>query len=143
VTVPQTSPILPKPLHLQPIEDSTKLVVAAIHGTALGGGFEITLACHACIMVPDTAGGLPEVKLGLSPDAARSACRASSLDTRDISEIGAGPTFEADQIGLDTVLADVHAIQAFAGPGYEPVLLPEELVQAKLMFADFMPTARA
>jgi 3-hydroxyacyl-CoA dehydrogenase len=60
-------PILP--VVVQRIEDSTKPVVAAIHGTALGGGFEIALACHARVMARDAAVGLPEVKLGLIPGA--------------------------------------------------------------------------
>jgi 3-hydroxyacyl-CoA dehydrogenase len=57
------------PVVVQRIEDSTKPVVAAIHGTALGGGFEIALGCHARVMARDAAVGLPEVKLGLIPGA--------------------------------------------------------------------------
>jgi 3-hydroxyacyl-CoA dehydrogenase len=57
------------PVVVQRIEDSKKPVVAAIHGTALGGGFEIALACHARILARDAAVGLPEVKLGLIPGA--------------------------------------------------------------------------
>lgn len=41
--------------------------VAAIHGTALGGGLEIALTCHYRVAVPSAALGLPEVKLGLLP----------------------------------------------------------------------------
>ncbi|MCG8415906.1 MAG: 3-hydroxyacyl-CoA dehydrogenase NAD-binding domain-containing protein, partial [Pseudomonadales bacterium] len=44
-------------------------VVAAIHGTALGGGFEVSLACHYRCAVPSAKVGLPEVKLGLLPGA--------------------------------------------------------------------------
>src|SRR5262249_27352540 len=46
-----------------------KPVVAAIHGPALGGGFEIALACHARVATNDkkTVFGLPEVQLGLLP----------------------------------------------------------------------------
>ncbi len=51
------------------IENSNKLVVAAIHGTALGGGFETALACHYRCAVPSAKVGLPEVKLGLLPGA--------------------------------------------------------------------------
>jgi 3-hydroxyacyl-CoA dehydrogenase len=57
------------PVVVQRIEESKKPVVAAIHGTALGGGFEIALACHARVMARDAAVGLPEVKLGLIPGA--------------------------------------------------------------------------
>jgi 3-hydroxyacyl-CoA dehydrogenase len=52
------------------IEASDKPVVAAIHGTALGGGCEIALACHYRVAVPSAKLGLPEVKLGLIPGAA-------------------------------------------------------------------------
>jgi 3-hydroxyacyl-CoA dehydrogenase len=51
------------------IESSAKPVVAAIHGSALGGGLEVALACHARIATPDASLGLPEVNLGLMPGA--------------------------------------------------------------------------
>ena len=49
------------------IEDSLKPVVAALHGTSLGEGLEIALACHYRIASKDAGLGLPEVKLGLIP----------------------------------------------------------------------------
>jgi 3-hydroxyacyl-CoA dehydrogenase len=51
------------------IEAMPKPVVAALHGTALGGGFELALACHFRVSVPGARVGLPEVKLGLLPGA--------------------------------------------------------------------------
>ena len=51
------------------IEDSDKPVIAAIHGTALGGGLEGALTCHYRIAVPSAKCGLPEVNLGLLPGA--------------------------------------------------------------------------
>jgi 3-hydroxyacyl-CoA dehydrogenase len=51
------------------LEASTKPFVAAIHGTALGGGLEVALACHFRIAVPSARLGLPEVKLGILPGA--------------------------------------------------------------------------
>jgi 3-hydroxyacyl-CoA dehydrogenase len=51
------------------IEAMPKPVVAALHGTALGGGFELALACHFRVAVPAARVGLPEVKLGLLPGA--------------------------------------------------------------------------
>jgi 3-hydroxyacyl-CoA dehydrogenase len=51
------------------IEASSKLVVAALHGTALGGGLEVALSCHYRCAVPGAKVGLPEVKLGLLPGA--------------------------------------------------------------------------
>ena len=54
---------------LKAIEGASQHVVAAIHGTALGGGFEVALACHYRVAVPSAKCGLPEVKLGLLPGA--------------------------------------------------------------------------
>ncbi|MFK4495916.1 3-hydroxyacyl-CoA dehydrogenase [Bradyrhizobium japonicum] len=54
---------------LAEIENSPKPVVAAIHGTALGGGLEVALACHFRVAVKEAKLGLPEVKLGLLPGA--------------------------------------------------------------------------
>ncbi|MFL6773509.1 MAG: 3-hydroxyacyl-CoA dehydrogenase NAD-binding domain-containing protein [Sphingomicrobium sp.] len=51
------------------IEACTKPVVAAIHGTALGGGLEVALACHYRVALPSAKLGTPEVKLGLLPGA--------------------------------------------------------------------------
>ena len=51
------------------IEAADKPVVAAIHGTALGGGCEVTLGCHYRVAVPSAKIGTPEVKLGLLPGA--------------------------------------------------------------------------
>ncbi|WP_445356926.1 3-hydroxyacyl-CoA dehydrogenase NAD-binding domain-containing protein [Microbulbifer sp. ANSA002] len=51
------------------IENSRKPVIAAIHGTALGGGFEVALACHYRCALASAKVGLPEVKLGLLPGA--------------------------------------------------------------------------
>ncbi|NQV19823.1 MAG: enoyl-CoA hydratase/isomerase family protein [Rhodospirillales bacterium] len=54
---------------LNVIEACGKPVVAAIHGTAFGGGMETALACHYRIAVPSAQVGLPEVKLGILPGA--------------------------------------------------------------------------
>ena len=43
--------------------------IAAVHGTALGGGMELTLACHYRLMLANSKFGLPEVHLGLLPGA--------------------------------------------------------------------------
>ena len=51
------------------IEGSAKPVVAAIHGTALGGGLEVALCAHYRVAVPSARLGLPEVNLGLLPGA--------------------------------------------------------------------------
>jgi len=51
------------------MEDSPKPVIAAIHGTALGGGLEVALCAHYRVAVPSAKVGLPEVNLGLLPGA--------------------------------------------------------------------------
>ncbi|MGO9700193.1 MAG: 3-hydroxyacyl-CoA dehydrogenase NAD-binding domain-containing protein [Xanthobacteraceae bacterium] len=51
------------------LEGGPKPVIAAIHGTALGGGFEMSLMCHYRVAVPSAKFGFPEIKLGLIPGA--------------------------------------------------------------------------
>ena len=63
----------PQPPHLPDvvarIEAARKPWVAAIHGSALGGGFEVALACRFRVAVPSASVGLPEVTLGIVPGA--------------------------------------------------------------------------
>jgi 3-hydroxyacyl-CoA dehydrogenase len=51
------------------LENNPKPIIAAVHGTALGGGFEVALTCHYRVAVPSAKFGLPEIKLGLIPGA--------------------------------------------------------------------------
>lgn len=64
-------PILPPLLAevMAAFESSSKPIVSAIHGTALGGGLELALAGHYRVAVPSAIVGLPEVALGLLPGA--------------------------------------------------------------------------
>ena len=63
-------PMAPSLMEAQDIiEGSSKPVVAAIHGTSLGGGLEVALCCHYRVAVPSAKCGLPEVHLGLLPGA--------------------------------------------------------------------------
>ncbi len=64
---PMQEPSLP--VLVDQIEALDKPVVAAVHGTALGGGCEVALASHYRIAVPSAKFGLPEVKLGILPGA--------------------------------------------------------------------------
>lgn len=64
---PLVEPNLPEVVDA--IEASRKPVVAAIHGSALGGGLEIALGCHYRIAAPAAKLGLPEVLIGVLPGA--------------------------------------------------------------------------
>jgi 3-hydroxyacyl-CoA dehydrogenase len=54
---------------IEAIEASPKPVIAAMHGTPLGGGLELALGCHFRVAAPGTRLGLPEIKLGIIPGA--------------------------------------------------------------------------
>ena len=64
-------PLEPPDLNLviSGLETSGKPTIAAIHGTALGGGLEVALGCHYRVAAPTAQVGLPEVKLGIIPGA--------------------------------------------------------------------------
>jgi 3-hydroxyacyl-CoA dehydrogenase len=64
---PAVAPSLPDVCNA--LEASDKLVVAAIHGAALGGGLEVALSAHYRVALPKALLGLPEVSLGLLPGA--------------------------------------------------------------------------
>jgi 3-hydroxyacyl-CoA dehydrogenase len=57
------------PAVIAAIETCAKPFVAALHGAALGGGFELALGCDARVAAPGTVVGLPEVTLGIIPGA--------------------------------------------------------------------------
>jgi 3-hydroxyacyl-CoA dehydrogenase len=65
--MPPQQPSLP--MVVEAIENCSKPAVAAIHGTALGGGLEIALGCHYRVADASAKLGTPEVKLGLLPGA--------------------------------------------------------------------------
>jgi len=64
---PPLPPGLPEMIDV--LDQCPKLLVAAIHGTALGGGLETALGCHYRCALPTAKLGLPEVKLGILPGA--------------------------------------------------------------------------
>ena len=64
---PPQAPSLPD--LLLTLDKHPKLTIAAIHGTALGGGFEVALTCNYRMALATAKVGLPEVKLGLLPGA--------------------------------------------------------------------------
>ncbi|MEX0590817.1 MAG: 3-hydroxyacyl-CoA dehydrogenase NAD-binding domain-containing protein [Xanthobacteraceae bacterium] len=67
MTIPVIDPSLPAALAA--MESCPQPIVAAIGGSALGGGYEVALACDLRIATPDAVVGLPETKLGIMPGA--------------------------------------------------------------------------
>ena len=103
---------------LRTLETLGKPVVAAINGAALGGGMEITLACHHRIAA-DVKGsqiGVPEVTLGLLPGAGgvTRTVRMFGIQTAFVSILSQGTRFKpakAKEIGLvDEVLPTVEEL---------------------------------
>ena len=96
---------------------STTPVVAAIRGTAFGGGLELALACNWRVAAPDARLGLPEVKLGLLPGAGgtQRLPRVVGLETA-LRMIPSGSPIDADtalQVGLvDLVTGDEDLVPA-------------------------------
>ena len=113
------------------IASSRKPVVACVHGSALGGGFELSLACTATVASddPKTALGLPEVKLGLMPAAnglLRVAERAGLRVAIDLGLTGRSlKPHEAHALGLvDQVVAPASALEAACNLALRLVVQP-------------------
>jgi 3-hydroxyacyl-CoA dehydrogenase len=100
------------------MEASDKPIVAAIQGTALGGGFELALACHWRVMERSAVVGLPEVKLGLIPGAGgtqRFTRLAGPQAALEAITTGAQlPAVRALELGLVDELANDAVIDAVA-----------------------------
>lgn len=106
-------PLLPPLLKdiIDLLETADKPTIAAIHGTALGGGFELALACHYRIATESAQVGLPEAALGLLPGAGGTQRTPRLIGVAAaIDMIVHGRSYkaaEAKQLGLiDTVAAD-------------------------------------
>lgn len=107
------------------IEACTKPVLAALHGTVLGGGLEVAMAAHYRIADPNTKLGLPEVKLGILPGAGgtqRAPRLVGVADAYQMIQTGAPITArKAQEIGLIDVVDDDPrgAARALAESGME------------------------
>lgn len=101
---------------MQQIESLECPVVAALHGTVLGSGLELALACHARVALADTRLGLPEVLLGVLPGAGGTQ-RLPRLVPGDIAldlmlsgrQMGAAAALEAGLIDVIVEAGDVCA----------------------------------
>jgi 3-hydroxyacyl-CoA dehydrogenase/enoyl-CoA hydratase/3-hydroxybutyryl-CoA epimerase len=114
------------------LEALKKPIVAAIHGAALGGGFELALACHSIVATDDarTHFGLPEVQLGLCPAgngmmrlAQRAGLRAAielSLSGRELTAEQAARLGIVDDVCSRSILQEVAKRRAKALVGHLP-----------------------
>ena len=106
------------------IEGCPKPVVAAIHGTALGGGLEVALGCHYRVATRSAKLGLPEVKLGVVP--------------------GAGGTQRLPRmIGVEAALPMVAFGDPVEAPAAEGMGLVDRLVGEDSLETDAVAFARA
>src|SRR5215210_1758008 len=96
------------------IETNGKPWVAAINGTAMGGGFELALACHHRIAAenPNTRVGLPEIKVGLFPGAGGTQRIARMLPPADALQL----LLKGDQLRLNRAKG-MKLIDAVVPPG--------------------------
>lgn len=111
-------------------EASPKPVVAAMHGTALGGGFELALAAHYRVMAPSAAVGLPEVALGLLPGAG---------GTQRVPRL-IGVAAAVEMIGLGR---QVKAQEALALGLVDAVLREGALIEDAIAFAERLLDTKA
>ncbi len=113
------------------LEDMPKPAVAALHGTILGGGVEIALACHYRVAAKDARLGLPEVKLGLLPGGGgtqrlpRLAGAKAALDiivSGDpiLAEVAKQAGFIDEIASGNTLLAAIAFAKSKAGAGAPP-----------------------
>jgi enoyl-CoA hydratase/long-chain 3-hydroxyacyl-CoA dehydrogenase len=106
---------------IQRLEDGGKPVVAAIHGSCLGGGMEVALGCHYRIATrhPKTVLGVPEVMLGLLPGAGGTQRLPKLIGLPDALDLClTGKNVRADKakkLGLVDMLVDP------LGPGLKPL----------------------
>ena len=116
---PEGAPLLSV---MDAIEQSDKPVVAAIFGTALGGGLEVALCCHYRVAVPSAKLGLPEVKLGILPGAG---------GTQRL------PRIFGAQRALDMMTSGdpISAIDALAGGLVDALVREDALIDDAVVFA--------
>jgi len=116
----------PKAPHLGDVVDQIEAmkipVIAALHGTTLGGGLEVALSCHSRVAVPSAKVGLPEVKLGILPGAG---------GTQRLPRI-AGPAN-----ALDAIVSGRHISAKEAQSwGVIDEIIPDDLLDAAINFAE-------
>jgi len=116
------------------IEASPKPVVAAIHGTALGGGLELALGCHFRVATKDAKLGLPEVKLGLLPGAGgtQRLPRAVGPELAVEMIVGGNPIGAAQALKTGLIEEIVDGAPAAGGEAFARKVLAEKRPLRKL-----------
>jgi len=129
---PPQSPSLHEVIEV--IENSSKPVVAAIHGTALGGGLELALGCHFRVATKDAKLGLPEVKLGLLPGAGgtQRLPRAVGPEMAVTMIVGGNPIIAADALKNGLIEEIIDGEPAVGGEAFARKALAEKRPLRKL-----------
>ena len=129
---PPQSPSLHEVIEV--IENSSKPVVAAIHGTALGGGLELALGCHFRVATKDAKLGLPEVKLGLLPGAGgtQRLPRAVGPEMAVTMIVGGNPISAADALKNGLIEEIIDGEPAVGGEAFARKALAEKRPLRKL-----------
>jgi len=110
---------------LDAVESSSKPVIAAINGVCMGGGLEMSLACHYRIATPNATMGLPEVKIGLLPGAGGT----QRLPRAVGAELALQMIVSGDPIGAETALKAVLIDRIVPADTFQGVLdFAQELV---------------
>jgi 3-hydroxyacyl-CoA dehydrogenase len=109
---PLEAPYLPEVI--KALASCRKPLVAALHGSALGGGLEVALACRARVAKPGTSLGVPEVKIGLIPGSSGTQMLLRLLDFETAARmITTGRPISAEdalRLGLINRLAEADAV---------------------------------
>ncbi len=104
------------------VASTPKPIIAALHGSALGGGLEVALGCHYRVAAPSTRLGFPEVKLGLLPGAGGTQRLPRLIDAQKALElITTGNPIEAEEA---------------QGLGLVDKLVHDDLLEAALVYAE-------
>ncbi|CAN5440427.1 3-hydroxyacyl-CoA dehydrogenase NAD-binding domain-containing protein [soil metagenome] len=129
---PPQSPSLHEVIEV--IENSSKPVIAAIHGTALGGGLELALGCHFRVATKDAKLGLPEVKLGLLPGAGgtQRLPRAVGPEMAVKMIVGGDPIGAAEALKNGLIEEVVDGAPAVGGEAFARKVLAEKRPLRKL-----------
>ena len=129
---PPQSPSLHEVIEV--IENSSKPVIAAIHGTALGGGLELALGAHFRVATKDAKLGLPEVKLGLLPGAGgtQRLPRAVGPEMAVTMIVGGNPISAAEALKNGLIEEIVDGEPAVGGEAFARKVLAEKRPLRKL-----------